>query len=552
MKIALIQMNVEAGKCESNYQKMVEYIKEAKLASIDMIVFPANVLSGYYLGDEWLNHEFCELVDSYNQKIIDLSEEIAIVWGNIRYRHHQRFNCAFFAYQKETRMSVKKNEHQAMAESRYFNEMSIESEIEYKGHLFNLMFDGKTVNDVTNILLGHHHYIQENKRIYKDDVLYVNPIGIQNTGSNIFVFNGGTATYLQGQLASRANDLQEEMHLVELGKEGMFGKQASLLHTIVFAMKEFDRQMFGMKLPWIIGLSGGLDSAVNAALLSLAIGHERIIAYNMATRYNSDLTKMNATHLAKALNLTLKNGSIEKLNEATLQVVSEYGYSSEGWNSLVTENIQARLRGHLLSTFASIHGGVVINNGNKVEVALGYCTLYGDAIGAMAPIGDCLKTDLFTLSEEINEYYGKEIIPTSLLPTIKDEKLEWEMPPSAELKDNQSDPMKWYYHDLLLKRYLEGMSVETYLQSYLDQSIYQSEFGKWIEYYGLQEPELFVKDIEFFFNTLQRNSFKRIQSPPILVVSNKAFGCDFIEVQGTFDTPLKKSLIQSILEMKRG
>lgn len=552
MKIAVVQMNIESGHCENNFNKMVSYINEAKREAVDMIVFPQNALSGLYLGDQWLNHEFCLLLDQYNQKLIDLSDEIAIVWGNIRYRHRSRFNCAFFAYQKETRMICKRNAHDRFIdEGRYFKENSIDCEIEYQGEIFKLNFGTKTEEDVININLDAKSYQKDQELEFLNDVIYVNSVGMQNVGKNVLVFAGGSAYYSKGFKMANLAPCEETMKIIELNKKEQLEQEPKLVDVMVYGIKEFDRQLFNAKLLWIIGLSGGLDSSVNAALLSMAVGSERIVAYNMATRYNSDLTKQNAQQLADALNITLKNGSIEKLSEATLDVVGEYGYHDEGWNSLVKENIQARMRGHLLSTFAAIHGGVVINNGNKVEVALGYCTLYGDAIGAFAPLGDCTKTDLFMISRQINEAYQKEVIPRSLLPEVKESKILWEMPPSAELKDQQFDPMKWFYHDMLIEELMNGLSGETYLESYLSGEILTSKFAPWLSYYGLLEPQAFIDDFTWFINTMQRNGFKRIQCPPLLVISKKAFGNDFVEVQGSFDEPKKQELIEAILKMKK-
>lgn len=552
MKIAVVQMNIESGHCENNFNKMVSYINQAKAEQADMVVFPQNAITGLYLGDQWFNHEFCILADEYNKKLIDLSDEIAIVWGNIRYRHHTRFNCAFFAYQRATRMTCKKNNHERfMDEGRYFKENSIDCEIAFQGESFKLNFGEKTEEDVINLNLDANPYQKDQELVFSNETIYVNAIGMQNIGKSVLVFAGGSGYYANEQTMARLAPCKESMEMIELNKKNELNPAPNLLEVMVYGIKEFDRQMFNAKLPWIIGLSGGLDSSVNAALLTMALGSERIFAYNMATRYNSDLTKQNAQQLADVLKLSLKNGSIEKLSDATLEVLAEYDYHDEGWNSLVKENIQARMRGHLLSTFAAIHGGVVINNGNKVEVALGYCTLYGDAIGALAPLGDCTKTDLFMISKQINAAYQKEVIPLSLLPEVKQSGIIWEMPPSAELKDQQLDPMKWFYHDLLLEKLLSGLSIEEYLESYLNHEILGSEFGPWLSYYGLLDPVAFIEDIQWFMNTMLRNGFKRIQVPPLMVLSNKAFGNDLLEVQGSFDAPKKQKLIEAILKMQR-
>jgi NAD+ synthase (glutamine-hydrolysing) len=225
--------------------------------------------------------------------------------------------------------------------------------------------------------------------------------------------------------------------------------------------------------------------SVTAALLRMALDDPaRIVGYNLATRYKSDVTKMNAYELAQALGIRLVNGSIERVVEATDAVVASYGYAEGATAGLVQENIQARLRGHMLSTFAAIEGGVIMNNGNKVEAALGYATLYGDAIGAIAPIGDITKVRLFRIARLVNKRLGKAVVPENLIPIETDDGYLWETMPSAELKDAQKDPMKWFYHDWLVENLLDSpeFGVEDLMQAYLEDKLMSSPVAKWIRF----------------------------------------------------------------------
>ncbi|MCF0114542.1 MAG: NAD(+) synthase, partial [Erysipelotrichaceae bacterium] len=336
---------------------------------------------------------------------------------------------------------------------------------------------------------------------------------------------------------SANDDFKEELKIFNLGdKEDIKENDHKLLSALLCGIREFDAQMFNSSLKWIIGLSGGLDSTVDACLLTMALGKERVVGYNMASRYNSDKTKNNARHLANALGMEIREGSIEKITKATCTTLEEYGYTGVD-SGLAYENIQARIRGHLLSSFAAKEGGVIINNGNKVEVCLGYCTLYGDSVGALAPIGDMTKVQLFELSHQINNVLGKEAVPYNLLPVLTDGKIEWDMAPSAELKDAQRDPMKWFYHDALVSYLTEEPSfrVEELMEAYLDGSIYETEMGQWIKYYGLDDPKAYIDDLHWFLNTMARNRFKRFQGAPIIRVSDGCFGYDFREAQISVD-----------------
>ncbi len=385
--------------------------------------------------------------------------------------------------------------------------------------------------------------------------VYVNCVGMQNTGKNVVVFDGDSSLYnKQGKLINRCNEeFKEECKVVDLKEEDCLPvAKNKVVSALLCAIKAFDDQLFHQQPPWIIGLSGGIDSAINAALLCLAIGSDRVVGYGLSSRYNSDKTKNNAKTIADKLNIRFISGSIEEVDEATLTTIKSYGYQ-DTYASLVYENIQARLRGHLLSTFASIEGGVIVNNGNKVELALGYCTLYGDAIGALSPLGDCTKVQLFELAEMINDIYKDEIIPRNLIPSIDNEVISWEMPPSAELKEAQFDPMKWFYHDWLIEKLLEYpcVSIEKIMESYLDGTLLNGEMGKWLRYYKLDDASSFIKDLQWIRNTLKSNVFKRMQTPPVVMISRGAFGSDYREVQlPVTDSEQYLSLKEKILNRK--
>ncbi|PXX78119.1 NAD(+) synthase [Dielma fastidiosa] len=547
MKIALSSMQINPGDCQANYLKMQAQIKEAIAMQAELIVFPQNALSGTYLGELWQNDDFCQFADSFNELLIEASDQIAIVWGNVKYRHGHLFNCAFFAWQKETRMKVKHPEHHFMDEALYFEDSAIDSEIEYKGELLKLNFGTDTEADVFNINLDHHPYCRDLMCCLHHSGVYVNALCVESYGKNVFICPGGPAYYEDGELISSAPFLHDGLTLIDTQQPNHQKHELCELDVMLYGLKTFDAQVLGGKMPWIIGLSGGLDSSVNAALITMAFGPDRVYAYNLATAHNSSATKQNAQQLADALGIRLNNGAITQLVEASRDVLcNEYGYDDSKWPSLVMENIQARIRGHLLSSFAAIHGGVVVNNGNKVEVALGYCTLYGDAIGVLSPIGDCTKCDLFALSKQINELYEKEVIPWNLLPEVSD-KIEWETPPSAELKNDQLDPMKWFYHDQLLDDLLSGMDPCEYLRAYQSKELFAGKYGFWLKLYGLDDPQEFVKDFCWFTSTLRRNAFKQLQTPPILSLSSKPFGTIPV-IQGHAVYPQCEKLLKEITE----
>ena len=396
-------------------------------------------------------------------------------------------------------------------------------------------------------------------------LIYVNAVGMQNTSKNVLAFDGGSSVYdAQGTCVFALRDsFEEEGGLIDDSPRGKLAAQAAsgaadqtpkLFWALVSTLRRFDEQVFPWKPKWVIGLSGGIDSSVTAVLLLHALAdRDRIVGYNLATRYNSDATKANAYQVAEKLGIRLVNGSIEALVKATDDVLEQYGYDPSAQLSLVHENAQARIRGHMLSTFAQIEGGVIMNNGNKVETLFGYATLYGDAIGAISPLGDVTKARLFDLARYINDIHGDETIPERLIPTVCEEGMEWECPPTAELASGQVDPMKWFYHDWLVEQLTDypGYGVERVMSDYLRDRLQASPVAKWVRYYGLDgNPQAFVDDLEWVLHQMSNNVFKRIQAPPNIMVTRGAFGMDFRECQVAFErTERYRELREQILAL---
>ena len=599
MKIVLGQMNVLAGQMSLNVNKMLDMIGKAKKEKADLIVFPELCVTGYLLADKWMDQNFVETALSYNEVLKKASEGIGIIWGNVatfkdilgRDGRHVRCNAAYFAYNNNW---VKKEndlfdgryikclnpDYRIFDDSRYFLsalELSKRMKLddvdftspflfEKDDHTYRIgleicedlwsqdyQFDptsqylNQNVDFIVNISSSPWTRNKEKgreKQILRyaqhDFVpfVYVNAVGMQNNSKTVCVFDGDSSIYNEkGERIASCNDsFLEECKIIELNETSLADKcQNKLTKALITAIREFDQQVFQSRFKWIIGLSGGLDSSVNAALLTLSLGKERVIGLNMATRYNSSATIDNAHKLAHALGIECRDGIIQKLVEEQIECLKQY--TQKEISEFAIENIQARIRGSILSAISQIENGVVINNGNKIEGALGYATLYGDTIGCLAPLQDVTKVELFEIARSINESLDKEVIPYNLLPEIENDHIKWETPPSAELKNNQLDPMKWFYHDQIIQILTEypGYGIEKLMQQYLDKSIYETELGKWIRYYGLDDPQKFIEDLEWVLQKFQLGVFKRLQTPPIVMVSRGCFGSDFRENQVSYE-----------------
>ena len=617
MKIALGQLNIQAGNIDANLESMKQMVMDAKAQGAALIIFPEMAVSGYLLGDKLLQRGFVDRLLACNETIKSWSTEIGIIWGNISHTEgskanrdgrFNRMNSAYFAYQNEwvekvNGLSPGLYHKQCLPDYRFFDdsrifksgvEVNLENDqtIDHGIEPFIFTHKGETVRiglevcedlwskdytiDPTSVYIqkgvdfiinissspwtlnkeqSRVKRIQEHVAFHQDKmvpIIYVNASGMQNNGKNVLVFDGDSTIYgKDGKIQAECPDnFEQYLGVFDLHDQYPQALQKDkLLNALVHAIREFDKQLLKGKTPWIIGLSGGLDSSVNAALLVLALGKHRVIGYNMASRYNQAKTKSIAAESAERLGIEYHEGSIEALVQSTVETLKDYDIDAvEG---LAFENIQARIRGHLLSSFASYKGGVICNNGNKVECALGYATLYGDTIGALSPLGDCTKMDLFHLAKRLNELFDSEVVAYDLIPTIENATIQFGLAPSAELRTNQLDPMKWVYHDWLVQCFTQYPSHHfiEWLEIYLNDQWQSLEIAPWMRYYKLDEPKNFVEDIQWFIKAWHFAVFKRIQFPPVVTVSRGSFGYDYRESQLPYvNDSAVEALLKRILE----
>lgn len=362
-------------------------------------------------------------------------------------------------------------------------------------------------------------------------ILYVNAVGLQNNTKNLVWFDGGSlfidrnhsiewrgAVHHEGQYHLEIQDL----HTV-VESPARIAQEATLdIEDIFVALIEGMRSFFPRGKKVVIGLSGGIDSAVSVALLVEALGRDSVIAVNMPTEYNSKTTRSLAEQCAKNLGIKYLVVPIQELYEVRLQGLAHVGYSTPPM--LVKENIQARERGSVLASIAACEDGMFVNNGNKTEVALNYFTLYGDAAGAAAFLGDLWKGQVYELAEYINRRSGREIIPQGIIDIV----------PSAELSKDQNvdegkgDPIFYPYHDRLLRMFAERQwDAMTALKSLVEGTLEADigcESGTLRKYFSL--PKDVVENLEWAWARYNME-FKRGQLPPVFITSRRAFGFDW-------------------------
>lgn len=392
---------------------------------------------------------------------------------------------------------------------------------------------------------------------------YVNNTGAQNNGKNVIVFDGGSTIYNSEGLPVFFSKSPYKEELIVTSLDDIGGKAlkrtekpriAQKYDAIITGIRHMKVMMGAEQHPnFAVGLSGGIDSAVTAALISLAVGPEKVFAINMPTSYNSTLTQRTAEKVARNLGINYEVHPAGDLSELTKQLIER---QRRQLTDLQYGNAMAKQRAVLLSTYAAAINGVFTNNGNKLEVALGYTTLYGDLSGAIAPIADLTKAEVYEMGRYLNLHvFKQEVTPEILFPDRLFRFRKNQVVPSAELEQGQIDPMKFGYHDALLEAMTDfkKKSTEDIMQWYIEGTLERNLniSAELIKRWGIDEPRIFVKDLEWFAGCIDKSVYKRVQAPPIIILSKSAYGYDIRESQLPLRFTAKhQELKQKILGME--
>jgi NAD+ synthase (glutamine-hydrolysing) len=402
-------------------------------------------------------------------------------------------------------------------------------------------------------------------RILGCPLAYVNCTGIQNNGKTLYTFDGHSTVYAaDGRVLLEAAPYEESVTHLELRKEGdgawsvhaennastLFqpapGGQSSIgeVHRAVRYGAEKFLDSTGLRRV-VLGVSGGIDSAVAAALFAEFLRPEQLLLVNMPSRFNSRTTRDLAKTLAANIGCLYAEFSIEDSLQVTMGQIGDWEASSVDGSvrarlrleGTAFENAQARDRGaRLLAGLAASFGGVISCNINKAEMVPGFGTLYGDIAGFLAPLGDLWKHDVYALGRYLNEtIHGREVIPSAIFDIV----------PSPELSvdhavdEGKGDPMFYPYHDRLFYSWVQRWSratpeenLEWYAAGTLAKEL---DLPADVDLKALfPAPADFIADLERWWNLYNGTGvFKRVQAPPILAVSSRAFGFDHREALGS-------------------
>ena len=537
MKIALSQQNYILGDFEFNTKKIIVDIELAISNGAELIVFSELCLTGYPPTDFFYFENYYNKIETSFQAIFPYSDRIGIFVGAPRENKEKDgkdyFNSAFFIYQGEIKHITDKTllpTYDIFDEYRYFEPNKRFECLHYKGlkiavticediwdiNSQNPLYQKSPMEELSsqnpdlmiNLSASPFSYshsesrkqvVRDNCLSYKIPMIYVSAVGAQTE----LVFDGGSMVCnSNGEIVYELKYFEEDFGIVDTKKleqtiqiQPRLEKVERKYQALVLGIRDYFQKL-GMKKA-ILGLSGGIDSALTLALAAEALGSENVLSVLMPSQHSSQHSVDDALQICKNLNSPFEIIPIKENYEA---IVTSLQPAFKGTKEdLTEENIQARIRGLLLMALSNKFGNLLLNTSNKSEVAVGYGTLYGDMCGALAVLGDVYKTEVYDMCAFINQKsqkeLGRDIIPQNTI----------QKPPSAELRPGQIDQDSLPPYDIL----------DAILYLYINKEMGMEE----IIHLG-HERSL----VERIFKMVNRNEFKRFQTPPILRVSSKAFG----------------------------
>jgi NAD+ synthetase len=537
MKIAIAQINPVIGDFEYNLNRIKHYAGKALAASCDLVVFPEMAVSGYPPRDLLEKRDFVEKNLESLSILISEIKGIGVICGfvdkNPDDEGKRLLNSAVLFENGKTLQKVSKRllpTYDVFDESRYFEAGTECKACHYRGEKLGITICEDAWNDkyilkkriyhtdpvdllaqdgakiIINISASPYHAGKQAfrsemfgaiARKYKADFIFANQVG----GNDSILFDGTSAAFdRQGKIKALAKDFEEDIVFYDnenksggLTQENIHpvsGSDAeSVLKALIVGTRDYVTKCGFSKV--VLGLSGGIDSALTAYIAAKALGPENVLTVFMPSAYTSKENYEDTEKLAGNIGTGYEVIPIDGIFGEFVRLLSPSHKSEEP--GITEQNLQARIRGTILMALSNREGRILLSTGNKSELAVGYCTLYGDMNGGLAVISDIPKTFVYELARFINR--EKEIIPENIIKKI----------PSAELKPNQTDQDDLPPYDLLdsiLKGYIEELKGADELVSE-----------------GF-DPET-VKDV---ISKVDRNEYKRHQAAPGLKVTTKAFG----------------------------
>lgn len=470
LKIYLSQINTTVGDLAGNCQKILREFKKAESENCDLVVFCEMTICGYPAQDLWLKKYFIAEVE---EKIIEIIEatknsKCAILLGaptssTNRIKKEIISNSAILIEKgKVVKVCNKKTlaNQGVFDEKRYFEPELAMSFVEFRGFTLAILicedlWDAKNLfllkEQVFDLIISlnsspysvskqqdRRNIVQNFTKTLNKPLVYVNQVG----GQDSLVFDGDSFVMNEaGEVILQMKVFEENFGIVEIEKDescvsfhfnpalvvGSTEKFSNNYNACILGLRDYIQKNGFQKI--LLGMSGGIDSALVATMAVDALGSENVSLYALPSRYNSETSMIDAKKCAKNLGVNLEVISIEEPFKAMLKALGNV-------SGLTEENLQSRIRGNILMALSNNSGALLLSTGNKSELACGYATLYGDMCGAFNPIKDLYKTEIFELAKWRNEnipqisfYKNQNLIPQNIITKA----------PTAELRPNQKD-----------------------------------------------------------------------------------------------------------------
>ena len=543
MRIALAQVNPTMGDFQGNLRRISSFIEDAKKNRAKIVVFPELAVSGYPPQDLLYERSFVKANRAAIEQLAAETDEILVIVGFIEFDEEWRlYNSAALLQDHKVMAVIHKTllpTYDVFDEARYFHPNSRDAigplsikvgkaSIKVGIEICEDLWDHEYETKVTDILVERGAQLVINisaspfhvgKRFEREELLrekatknripmfLVNLVG----GQDELVFDGQSLVVdATGETVGVGPQFKEGLLLIDFvpGKRismkiepSQYDKDEEIFNGLALGIRDYFTKTGFQRA--VLGLSGGIDSSVTACIAVEALGSKNVIGFSMPSKFSTSHSRTDAEQLAQNLGIHLVKFPIQEIVDSyhrTLErplseVRALFGLDANNDDPVADENLQPRARGNCLMDFSSRLKGLkilVLNTGNKTELALGYCTLYGDMSGGVGALGDVSKLQVYRLAEYINHRGGREIIPKSVLAKT----------PSPELREGQFDPFDFSVVSPLVDEIVENRRGRQEL----------IEMGY---------PPAVVEDV---YGRIRRAEYKRFQAAPCIKITRKAFG----------------------------
>jgi NAD+ synthase (glutamine-hydrolysing) len=568
MRIALAQINPTSGDITGNARKILEAIAGARAERADLVVTPEMALPGYCIGDLVEDAGFLAANEGAMRSVAEAARGITAVVGFVDYDASRRndngaplkYNAAAVVRDGLVLQRARKS---LLPNYRYFDDKRFFSPAEQRDpvdipegshtsrigvsiceDLWDEFYSVKPLPELSakgaGVLLNlnaspfypgkrytRERLIKAHVETLRRPIVYVNTVGAADNGKNIIPFDGESLVYDgAGRLIGIGRQFEEQLLVVDLDDRGNAAlelpaveRDREMFEALKMALRDYMRKTGFARA--IVPISGGIDSALALAIAVDSLGADNVSAFNLPSRFNTELTQSIAGRLAGAFGVRYTVIPIQGIDDCVRGVFEERAHPMRA--TLTRENLHARIRGLLMMAESNDTGALLISCGNETEIALGYATLYGDMCGGISLIGDLSKVDVYAVSRYVNQLHGREMIPEDT----------FRIKPSAELAEGQFDPFDYSVVSPIVGEFAERRtSPDAMVKQFETRALDPLRFlpddqGRTV--YDKYTPETFRVIVYDAFRRMRRSVYKRLQGPPIVVVSERAFGFDLRE-----------------------